>query len=171
MCKRKCRKCESVIPIWTRIDGKNRNLQNRKFCLSCSPFRGHNTKPDDPLRPSKKSGPYSNWTEEVKENNKQNIYKRGWERKVKLVKLAGGCCKKCGYNKSMRALTFHHREPDQKKFGLTQSQLWSRKWSEIMNEFNKCDIYCQNCHAEKEDELKKNDPNYWRNVFDFWDDD
>jgi len=167
MSKRECRKCGDVIPNWFKIDGKNRNLGNRKFCLKCSSYRGRNTKSDDPDRPSKRKGPYSCWSEEAKKKNKENIYKRGYRRKKELVELAGGSCKRCGYKKNIRVLTFHHLDPSQKCFGLTVNNLWSKKWEIILKEFEKCDMYCQNCHMEIEDEIKMADPNYYRNLFNF----
>ena len=97
--KRECRKCGEKIPNWYKIDGKNKNLSNRKFCLKCSPYRGHNTKSIDPSSPLKKKKPYSQWSEKAKQKGKENIYKRGWKRKKNLVELYGGSCKKCGYYK------------------------------------------------------------------------
>ena len=38
-----CQKCQAKFPIWLKVDGKKRNLKNRKFCLNCSPFGLHNT--------------------------------------------------------------------------------------------------------------------------------
>jgi len=165
--KRDCRKCGEYIPHWTKIDGKNKNLGNRKFCLKCSPYRGHNTKSDDPSRPAKKKGPYYCWSEESKQKHRGNIYKRGWNKKQELVAKAGGSCKRCGYKKNVKALVFHHRDPSQKNFGLTINNLWSKKWETILEEFNKCDMYCSNCHIEIEDEIKMKDPNYYRNLFNF----
>lgn len=165
--KRACRKCGEHIPNWTKIEGKNRSLCNRKFCLKCSSYRGHNTKADDPDRPSKKKAPYSCWSDQAKQKNKENIYKRGWRRKQKLVDLSGGSCKRCGYNKNIKVLTFHHIDPSQKSFGLSVNNLWSKKWEIILEEFKKCDMYCQNCHMEIEDEIKLTDPNYYRNLFNF----
>lgn|SRR5574343_235100 len=39
-----CEICKNTIPTTMVIDGKRRNLSNRKYCLSCSPFGKHNTK-------------------------------------------------------------------------------------------------------------------------------
>ena len=49
---RVCRKCGKHIPYSMQVDGKKKSLQNRKFCLECSPWGNHNTKSDDPLRES-----------------------------------------------------------------------------------------------------------------------
>ncbi len=168
MCdKRACRKCGKHIPYQIKINGVYKSLQNRKFCLDCSPYRGHNTKPDDPSRPAKRKIPYSYWSDEDKKKGMGASYKRGWKRKQELVKLAGGSCQRCGYNKNIKALVFHHRDPLQKKFGLTINILWGKKWEEILEEFDKCDMYCHNCHVEIEDEIKMKDPNYYRNIFKF----
>ena len=39
-----CRKCTKKFPNLLLIDGKKRNVQNRQFCIECSPFLAHNTK-------------------------------------------------------------------------------------------------------------------------------
>ena len=39
-----CRNCGENIPASIVVDDKKRNLQNRKYCLQCSPFGEHNTK-------------------------------------------------------------------------------------------------------------------------------
>lgn len=38
-----CLKCAQPFPNLVVMDGKQRNLCNRKFCLGCSPFGGRNT--------------------------------------------------------------------------------------------------------------------------------
>jgi hypothetical protein len=162
---RMCRKCGEYIPNRIKINGKYKSLQNRKFCLKCSPYKGHNTKPDDPTRPAIKKGSYANWSDEAKKRNRNNVYKRGRERKAKLVAISGGKCIKCGYCKSLNALVFHHKDPSLKKFGLSQNNLWSTKWEIILEEYAKCELYCQNCHTEIHDEINNKDPNYYKNVF------
>ena len=39
---RKCRKCEEIIPNRIIIDGVQKFLHSRKFCLKCSPHRSEN---------------------------------------------------------------------------------------------------------------------------------
>jgi len=103
---RQCRKCGKVIPRQITIDGKRKNLQNRKFCLECSPFGGHNTKTDDPARPSQIRSSYREWSDERKLLHTARVYRRGIDRKTQLIEMAGGKCVKCGYSKCHRALTF-----------------------------------------------------------------
>lgn len=42
--KKVCEICESIIPTSIVVDNKRRNLCNRRYCLTCSPFGKHNTK-------------------------------------------------------------------------------------------------------------------------------
>lgn len=74
--------------------------------------------------------------------------------KVLLVKEAGGKCVKCGYDRCIRALTFHHRDPLEKLFDLSgKARTYSleRKRAEA----KKCDLLCMNCHMEHEDNIRK----------------
>lgn len=147
MSKRECRSCQKIIPYKYKVDGKVYSLQNRKFCLECSPHKGHNTSPEGPNRIKKPR---------VRKNQKYcsstlACYKRQILRKDALIKLAGGCCNRCGYSKHRNALCFHHIDPSTKKFGLCQNGL-RRPEEEILEEFKKCQLLCVNCHAEIEAE-------------------
>jgi transposase len=72
-------------------------------------------------------------------------------RRVKelLVAEAGGRCVICGYDRSISALAFHHRDPETKRFGLGQSGA-TRSLDSMRAEAGKCDLLCSNCHAEVE---------------------
>jgi len=130
-----CAMCQLQFPNWITIEGKRKNLQNRKYCLTCSPFGNHNTLKLEVGR-KEKSGTY------------KYQKKRGFERKSKLVKLMGGCCKNCGYNHNLGVLQFHHRDPSVKVSKLDMRVLTNRTWEFILEEANKCDLLCANCHAE-----------------------
>ncbi len=39
-----CRKCQTYFPNRMLIDGKQRHIQNRVFCLNCSPFGAQHNK-------------------------------------------------------------------------------------------------------------------------------
>lgn len=70
--------------------------------------------------------------------------------KLKLVNLKGGACQACGYNKSLRALVFHHRDPKLKDFSLSSA---GRGIEAAIQEVEKCDLLCSNCHAEAHEKL------------------
>lgn len=149
---RLCRKCQSPIPSRITIDGKSHVLINRKFCLDCSPFKKHNTSKYDPTE-RRKQGSYSNWHEKSKDTIKKTLYKKAYIRKLNLIKEKGGHCQICGYNKSIRVLSFHHRNPEEKLFGLSLNNLWSKSLEAIQLESEKCDLVCLNCHAEIEEKI------------------
>jgi len=72
----------------------------------------------------------------------------------------GGKCIICGYNKSSRALVFHHLNPEDKDFGLSSRGL-TRSWERIQKELDKCVLLCANCHMELHDgitQLPKGNP-------------
>ena len=70
--------------------------------------------------------------------------------KIKAVELKGGKCIRCGYNKCIAALVFHHRNPDEKDKDTykVKESLWVRPWEFILQEIEKCDLLCANCHHE-----------------------
>ncbi len=67
--------------------------------------------------------------------------------RMKAIEYAGGKCQKCGYNKCINALTFHHINPKEKEFGISARGL-TRSWDKIKKEIEKCKLLCMNCHAE-----------------------
>ena len=73
---------------------------------------------------------------------------RGRKRKLELIKLKGNQCEICGYNNNYSALEFHHGKPLDKSFQLDLRSLSNRKWEVILNELEKCQLLCSNCHAE-----------------------
>lgn len=117
------RKCE--------ICGKEFYIQqygwNRKFCYDCAP------KIDENITSS------------------QHISIKRRAVKKALVEYKGGKCERCGYNKSMRALEFHHLNPIEKDFGISKDI--NKSLNVLKEEVDKCILVCSNCHAEIHDEL------------------
>ena len=68
--------------------------------------------------------------------------------KVQCVEYKGGKCIKCGYDKYIGALDFHHLDPLQKDFSISQAKLWQFN-NAIKLELDKCVILCSNCHREE----------------------
>ena len=82
----------------------------------------------------------------TKERNQKNRYIR----RDKYKNSLGGKCQCCGYSKCMDALQFHHKDPSQKKFGISEA-MWGhdkRTEQELEEEIKKCVLLCANCHAE-----------------------
>lgn len=66
--------------------------------------------------------------------------------KKQAVDYKGGKCSRCGYNKCIGSLQFHHRDPIKKDPKWTRMRTW--KFENIKNEIDKCDLVCGNCHGE-----------------------
>lgn len=169
-----CEKCKIEFPNWVEIDGKKRNLQNRLFCLFCSPFKKHNTtdltKYEGDLTKCEvdskkctkcerffplnlfytKGKSVGSWCKKCLNENSARIWQ---EQKKKLVDYKGGKCQKCGYNKCIDALELHHRNPMEKDSTIK----FSRKmiWDKVKSEADKCDLLCANCHREAHCEMNK----------------
>ncbi len=158
-----CPKCNNKVPSWIRIDGKKRNLKNRKYCLECSPFNRHNTRQlHCQVVRKKEEGQtyYQSLNEEEKIEYNKKIYNqqrvKRWESKKELVVMKGGKCQCCGYDKNLAVLSFHHREPENKSFDLDGRAMSSRKKEELLKELDKCDLMCMNCHQEIHHPSKSN---------------
>jgi len=156
-----CVKCGKEFPVSVVIDGKRRNLQNRKYCLECSPHNKHNTKKIHDTNKienlSEKKCPKCNQVKSIsnfyKTKDKIQSYckschnsfciERWKNKKIECVKAKGGVCSRCGYANNYAALDFHHlrdKDPD-----------WNlRRFSaeRLKKELEKCILLCSNCHAE-----------------------
>lgn len=95
----------------------------RKYCFICSPPVSNNLTRSDAITCMRKA------------------------MKKQAVKLHGGKCTLCGYNKCLDALEFHHRNPKEKEFGLASNGN-TTSWKNFYEETKKCDLICANCHAE-----------------------
>lgn len=97
--------------------------------VGVNPYRGH-----DPIYCSTKC------------KNKQAVDVLRTKRKQGAVEYLGGKCIRCGYDKCLHALHFHHKDPETKEFafstGLTSA------WEKVKAELDKCELLCANCHAE-----------------------
>jgi len=106
------------------------NGKSRKYCYDCSPSYEKN-------------------------NNKSRgtaitIIRRAIKKQLVLYK--GGKCEKCGYDKSLNALQFHHINPEIKDFDLSVQYNGGHLDMELLyKEVDKCKLLCSNCHAEEHD--------------------
>ena len=152
-----CKKCNTTIPDRIVIDGLQRNLKNRKYCLSCSPFKSHNRQKLEKNIPilektirnclnclkffvfhRHKGMTVDLCSACVSKNRRRQI-------KIQAVEYKGGKCKTCGYNKCVGAMDFHHINPNEKEFTISNN---AGKWEIIKKELDKCDLLCKNCHSE-----------------------
>jgi len=79
--------------------------------------------------------------------HKQVRLPRMRKRWIEVVGLLGGQCKHCRMTGEPIVFDCHHRDPSTKKFGIA-SNIRNKKWSEIYNEVQKCDLLCARCHRK-----------------------
>lgn len=152
-----CKKCGSNFSRQLRIGERRYNLQNRKYCLVCSPFKEHNTKklefiPDGKDLVDKKCvSCEKNITKKSERKGKLCwvcANKKVREEKVNKIKgIVGNSCWFCGYSKCWKAIEFHHVNPEDKLFSLSAREM-QFAWEKIETEFKKCVLACACCHRE-----------------------
>lgn len=144
-----CKQCNTSFSTTIIIENKPHHSTHRTRCFRCSPFKSHNIRQE---------------TIDTKEHRKQACIRCGkssfrgkhcsaccvtlWRNrtKQKAVDYLGGECQICGYNKSIYSLDFHHRDPNQKDFGIGTGH--TRAWNKVKAELDKCILVCRNCHGE-----------------------
>ena len=99
-------------------------FKSRLYCYECS---GESTRINNETRKHQKT-----------------ILRRSMKKQA--VKILGGKCSICGYNRCIDALEFHHENPREKDFKLGSGNTMS--WNEYRNEALKCILVCSNCHKE-----------------------
>jgi len=81
-----------------------------------------------------------------KKCHSKNTVDRFNKYKQEAINYKGGKCKKCGYDRCIGALEFHHRNPQEKD--PSWKYMRNRKFENIKKELDKCDLLCANCHRE-----------------------
>ncbi len=100
------------------------NSPTRIYCYKCS---GDSTRLDNETRKHQKT-----------------VLRRSM--KLQAIKMLGGKCSKCGYDRCVDALEFHHENQDEKEFKLGSGNTMS--WKDYKSEAMKCILVCSNCHKE-----------------------
>jgi hypothetical protein len=82
---------------------------------------------------------------------RQEAQTRRFRTKHAAVSYKGGKCQLCSYNRSLRAFEFHHLDPNEKDFNVSDRMF--SPWEIIKAELDKCMLVCANCHREIHDGL------------------
>ena len=75
-----------------------------------------------------------------------NVKMNRYRYRIALIKYLGGKCIKCGYDKNISVLEFHHIDAEDKDFTLSAG---IKNWEAMKKEADKCELLCSNCHREK----------------------
>jgi len=90
-------------------------------------------------------------TEEYKKWNREKS--KDWNREFKLACLAyygSNSCSRCGYDKCLRSLHFHHKDRKSKTMNVSGMCKALPLIKSVTDEIDKCDLLCSNCHYEIE---------------------
>ena len=146
-----CRICGDEIPWYIRFPGQPRRVYKRKICLKCLPYRPireytlnrlcidcHTEKPLEKF--------YAVSGNLCIECFNLRIHRKKINLKKEAIAYRGGRCVRCGYNRVVQALHFHHRDRRTKEFLL--SNRIGGLTTKLKFELDKCDLLCANCHSE-----------------------
>ncbi|MDD4894805.1 MAG: hypothetical protein PHW54_05780 [Candidatus Omnitrophica bacterium] len=75
------------------------------------------------------------------------VRKRRKKIRQMAVEYKGERCQQCGYNRCIDALEFHHTDSSGKDFSISEKG-YTRSWSKVKEELDKCMLLCVNCHRE-----------------------
>ena len=150
-----CKQCSTEFPNWIMYKGKRKNVSNRKFCIKCSPFGGHNTSPFG-IKENRKyfcgkcgeTDPKKFYGKKRRVCGKCHSFyttERGRGKKVFACQQLGGKCVICGFDKYIVSLDVHHLNPAKKDKNFKSMRGWSKE--RILKEIVDCVLMCRNCHA------------------------
>ena len=75
------------------------------------------------------------------------VHKRRKKIRQMAIEYKGGSCERCGYSSCIEALEFHHDNSSDKDFSIS-GKGYTRSWTKVKEELNKCILLCANCHRE-----------------------
>ena len=129
-------------------EGKRKKEVNKKYYLKTKYKLTEKYKIEQKKKEERKKYIGRKWQLDNKEKHVE--YRRrtkdkikGWYYKYKKILK----CEICGYNKCFEALDFHHKNEQEKEFGIAQSLNKCGK-EKILEEIKKCQVLCANCHRE-----------------------
>jgi hypothetical protein len=153
-----CKLCSSNFPYRIVIEGKERILSSRKYCLECSPFNSHNTKnllktkSDTNIKYLKCNTCFKEWKYirgkggTIKQCRSCVTKHRRTKGREKAHTYKGKCCLMCSYDRCKDSLHFHHIDQEEKSFQISRHM--NRTWEILKSELDKCVLICANCHGE-----------------------
>lgn len=157
-----CKKCNNNFPNRIIIDGKEKYLNSRSYCLICSPLGsdlGYDLRKratdenyktlfnslDSLICPiCEREFPRKRKCNRVCSTCRMNYVR--YVQRQKGIDILGGKCSNCD-EADCEVLQFHHKNPAEKEFTLSAN--WANKdWDKLEKEINKCELLCSNCHIK-----------------------
>lgn len=128
---KKCTICKNIYPCNNDYFGKHKGNKSGldSYCKEC--------------RRKKNLTNFYKASDKWKNTHKKTVQEK--QQKIKEIKEQSCGCLKCN-EKRIHLLDFHHLDPTQKNFQISQGE--SKGWSRIIKEIEKCILLCKNCHAD-----------------------
>lgn len=138
---KKCTKCGEIKPLTEFYKRKGAKDGHQYACKVCH------------LKNSK----------ELYLNNKDKYNKRIYERRRRHSLIVIGIkdeskCSKCPED-HVSCLEFHHRDPSKKEHSISNMLAQGRSLDKILEEIEKCEVLCSNCHKKLHYEEKNGSSN------------
>jgi len=138
---------------WTKENTywlKNAKPYPKRQCRVCQKERKQ-AKLTTPEGRAYEAGKMRRWREKNPERAKA-IEKRSYDKRNKWIQSFKTKCKFCEET-HFSCLDFHHRDSGEKLANIGQVRHWSHE--KLLEEMNKCDIVCANCHRKYHWEEKR----------------
>ena len=95
-------------------------------------------------------------SEHYRQKNVEKVIRSRQKKKRILIEYKGGKCTRCELKIDIPDVyDFHHRDPNEKEFGLAQNSGKNLSLERCKKEADKCDLLCKNCHAIVHYELRE----------------
>ena len=160
-----CKLCKKVLPLsktqqntfcnkscaakYNNVMYPKRSKTNK--CSECDTLIKSSKKVCSPSCYAKRRKRFSMSLEETRIRNKTRARRERKSLKEWAVKLLGGKCEICGYNKCLKSFDFHHKEQPTKDFAISEAISHKMSRVEMRKELKKCTLLCANCHREIHD--------------------
>lgn len=119
---------------------RHKDIKENKICLKCNIL-----KPNTDFYKKSENGRHTNSYCKECVKTGVTILKKNF--KQECINYKGGKCIICEYNKCNSALEFHHINPEEKDFHISDTTAHKLN-NKIKLELDKCILVCANCHRE-----------------------
>lgn len=132
----------SIRKAMRRFFLKTKRAENKRFCVHCG--KQLTGKQFYYCSQNCKIKTFSS----TRSKNGTPLTERGKRKKLQILLEKGCKCAKCGYDKNMSALCFHHVNMEEKTMNLDIRNFTAQNIDKLREEANKCIVLCHNCHME-----------------------
>lgn len=159
----RCTKCLILQPKVNFHKKKNAKNGIRSVCKNCRSIDRANKYVDNKEKELAYNRDYKkNNPEKRKKTSRESAAKNLASFRLFLNKTKDVPCFDCGVKYPPCAMDFDHINPSLKKFNISEAQCVRNEI--LLQEIEKCDIVCANCHRIREHDRNHNKISYWNQL-------